>query len=210
MTKKSFLLSAAGLLTAGLLTACIPGTDTTAPGTPAANSPEPSSTMQSTAEPAGNTQAPAETLGSFTTTDIYENPVTEAIFANHDLTMVNIFATWCGPCIQEMPDLAELAKEYEGSNFQIIGLILDVNENGIVSAKKLETAKELAELTGVEYPIILPDMTLRHGLLANVYSIPETFFVDGTGTIVSERYVGSRQKNAWQKIIKKELSELEN
>ena len=195
MNKKSFLLlSAAGLLTAGLLTSCASNNTIT---------PDASGT-------ALTESSSSETLGSFTTTDIYDNPVTEAIFADHDLTMVNIFATWCTPCIQEMPALAELAKEYEGSNFQIIGLILDVNENGIVSAKKLETAKELAELTGVEYPILLPDMTLRHGLLANVYSIPETFFVDGTGTIVSERYVGSRQKNAWQKIIKKELSELEN
>lgn len=200
MLKKSyFFLSAVGILAAGLLSACTLDNK--------AETPIPSDTSASAHQILDNT---GDSFGSFTTSDIYDNKVTEAIFADHDLTMVNVFATWCGPCIQEMPALADLAKEYEGSNFQIVGLILDVNETGIVSAAKLDTAKELASLTGAEYPIILPHITMRSGILADTYSIPETFFVDSSGSIVSERYVGSRSKSAWQKIITQELSKVNN
>lgn len=48
---------------------------------------------------------------SFTATDFKGNPVTSEIFAKNKLTMVNIWGTFCGPCIREMPDLARINKE---------------------------------------------------------------------------------------------------
>ncbi len=209
-----FLLSAAAVLSAVSLTACSPKEEvnTTESVSDAeitlTSKPDFSEELTESSEMTTETPISLEKVGTFSTTDIYDNPVTDAIFAEHDLTMVNVFATWCGPCIREIPDLAELAKEYEGSNFQIIGLILDVNDTGIVNEEKREVAKELAEITKAEYPFIMPDSALRYGVLGNVYSIPETFFVDSDGFIVSERYLGSRSKNQWQEIIEKELSEL--
>ena len=47
-------------------------------------------------------------LTSFSTYDMQLQPVTEEIFAPYDLTMVNIWATWCGYCVREMPELAKL------------------------------------------------------------------------------------------------------
>ncbi len=212
------LLSAATVLSAGFLTACTPNDQNDPPAVIVESDITdeiPTSSAADTFEPVTDeteflTQAPSalENVGTFSTIDIYDNPVTESVFADHDLTMVNVFATWCGPCIREIPDLAELAKEYEGSNFQIIGFILDVNQSGVINEETLEAAKELAKLTEAEYPFIMPNSSLRYGVLGNVFSIPETFFVDRDGNVVSERYVGSRSKSQWQQIIKHELSKL--
>ena len=56
-------------------------------------------------------------FGAFETQTHYGIPVTEEIFTQADLTMVNIWGTFCGPCIREMPDLGELADEYAENIF---------------------------------------------------------------------------------------------
>ena len=55
--------------------------------------------------------------------------VTSDIFADSRLTMVNVWATYCNPCLMEMPYLGELAAEYSPEDFQIIGIISDVMED---------------------------------------------------------------------------------
>ena len=50
-------------------------------------------------------------FGAFESETLDGEKVTEEIFQQADLTMVNIWATFCGPCIQEMPDLAQLSEE---------------------------------------------------------------------------------------------------
>ena len=49
---------------------------------------------------------------NFTAQDLDGNPVDESIFQGYDVTMINLWGTFCGPCLQEMPDLGELADEY--------------------------------------------------------------------------------------------------
>ena len=60
--------------------------------------------------------------------DIQGNTVSSDIFSDSKLTMVNVWATYCNPCLREMPGLGELAEEYDGSEFQIIGIVSDVIE----------------------------------------------------------------------------------
>ena len=61
------------------------------------------------------------------TTDLDGNTVNTAdIFAENKLTMVNIWATFCGPCINEMPELEKIHQEYAEEGAGVIGLVLDV------------------------------------------------------------------------------------
>ena len=52
-------------------------------------------------------------LGEFSLEDINGEVYTQEMFAEYDLTMVNVFATWCSPCVKEIPDLEKLHQEME-------------------------------------------------------------------------------------------------
>ena len=63
---------------------------------------------------------------TFSGSDLNGNPVTIEIFAENKVTMLNIWGTFCGPCIREMPDLAKLNKENKDKNFEVVGIIIDI------------------------------------------------------------------------------------
>ena len=89
----------------------------------------------------------------FEAQDMEGNTVTSDIFGQSRLTMINVWATYCNPCLSEMPELGELAGEYEAGDFQLIGVISDVPEatKGMDAEKverAVEEAKSLIEMTG--------------------------------------------------------------
>jgi len=140
-------------------------------------------------------------FGAFATTDMAGNPVNEEIFSGHKLTMVNIWATFCGPCIEEMPDLSLLQKEY-GDDFQIIGIVVDAaDKNGNVLPDKKADAAAIIETTGADYLHLLPSRSLNQVHLNDVQSVPETIFVDENGNQIGDRYFGAKRKTQWKKII---------
>lgn len=139
---------------------------------------------------------------SFSSVDLGGETVTQDIFGDYELTMVNIWATFCGPCIREMPELGEIAKEYKEKGVQIIGIVTDVqNQNGSISNKQIETANQIIQKTGADYPHLLPSNDLYRAQLNQVDSVPTTIFVDKEGKTVGESYVGARSKEQWLKII---------
>lgn len=149
-------------------------------------------------------------VGDFTTQDVNGNTVTQDIFKEYDLTMVNIFTTWCSPCVSEMPDLEMLYQQMKDKNVGVVGVVLDVlNEKGEIVEEDLERAQLLVQKTGVTYPVILPDSTYLNGRLTSIEAFPETFFVDKNGNIVGETYSGSGSLEDWLETVEKELANLE-
>lgn len=121
--------------------------------------------------------------------------VTEDIFAKADLTMVNVWATYCGPCIDEMPDLGKISKEYQDKGFQIVGIVSDTYD------AEDATAKEIVEETGADYSHIVLNTDLMNGPLKDVQVVPTTFFVDKNGNQVGQVITGSKSESNWKKII---------
>ena len=149
-----------------------------------------------------------EALGNFTTEDLEGNQVTQAIFSEKELTMVNIWGTFCSPCISEMPDLAALNQEYQEEGFQVVGIVIDiVDSSGQASAQGIATAQYIAEMTGAEYTHLIPSQDLINNKLKDVSAVPETIFVDENGVQVGETYQGARSKEAWQEIIQQLLNQ---
>ena len=141
-------------------------------------------------------------LGSFTATDLDGNQVDQSIFENYDLTMINIWGTFCSPCIKEMPDLGEIHKEYADKKVQVVGIVIDtLDRDGTISASQVEVAKEVVAKTGADYLHILPSEDLINLKLYAVNAVPETIFVDSTGALVGKSYYGARSKSDWTKII---------
>lgn len=109
--------------------------------------------------------------------------------------MVNVWATYCNPCLNEMPGLGELAAEYDPSEFQLIGIVSDVWEG-----EDQTLVEELVQETGADYTHLLVNDSVGQALLTGVSSVPTTFFFDGEGAYLGG-VVGSAEKSDWEELI---------
>ena len=125
---------------------------------------------------------------AFETVDLAGNTVTNEIFSTKDLTVVNLWGTYCGPCINEMPELAEWSASMP-ENMQLIGLVSDLYSAD--DAETLELAQAICEATGAEVYTSLVANEYFTDLLSGVVGVPTTFFVDSTGAIVGDPIVGA-------------------
>jgi cytochrome c biogenesis protein CcmG/thiol:disulfide interchange protein DsbE len=97
------------------------------------------------------------------------------------LTMVNFWATWCGPCRMEFPDLIELQKKYGDRGFTVVGI---VQEGPEATAE----AKQVAKDSGLNYPNLMITPEIASGY-SQVNNLPTSFLIDGNGKVVFQ-YVG--------------------
>lgn len=134
-------------------------------------------------------------FGSFQTITLEGEEISQDLFGQAGLSMVNIWGTFCPPCIREMPDLGELSHEYGGDDFQMIGLLSDVMEAGDA------TALDIIEQTGADYTHILINQELYDNYLIGVQVVPTTVFIDREGRQVGEVYAGAKSKKQWEDII---------
>ena len=155
-----------------------------------------------------DSQNVATDLSNLQTMDIDGKEFSGKNFSDYDLTMVNVFATWCSPCVQEIPDLAEIQKEMKGKGVNIVGVVTDTVDQTGENQEALEKAKLIRERSKAEYPFLIPDKSNFNGRLSGIQAFPETFFVDKKGQIVGETYSGSHNKKAWLEIIEKELAKV--
>ena len=157
-------------------------------------------------------QEDAETAGTetgepavvFATTDLDGNPVTaEEIFSENKVTMVNLWGTFCGPCINEMPDLEELSGRLADKDCGIIGVVIDIA--GPDDTAHIEAAKEIEADTGVTYLSILPWAGIDEMMPAQF--VPTTYFVDADGQIVGEAAVGARGADEYEALLDEVLAQ---
>lgn len=155
----------------------------------------------------GTTKEAVKPFGEFEVTDLDGKEVDKSIFQEADVTMVNVWATFCNPCLEEMPYLAELSKEYDSKNVQIIGLCLDtIQPDGKVNEENVSLAKEAVAATGADYLHLIPSMELYVGLYEYVPGVPTTFFVDQEGKLLGETVTGAKSKEDWAALLEEKLA----
>ena len=159
-------------------------------------------------ESGGESSRQVTVFEDFTAQDLDGNPVDESIFADCDVTMINLWGTFCGPCLQEMPDLGEIADEYADKGFQIVGICTDaVNLDGEILEDVAETAKADAQETGADYLHIVPVGEIFTDLLPRVTGVPTTIFVDSKGQQIGLADIGAKDKDAWIQVIEEKLAQ---
>jgi len=107
------------------------------------------------------------------------------------VVLVNFWATWCPPCLAEMPDLNKLYTDYKGKGLQILGLT--------ISSRAKDIPKKVKQ-SGVTYPILL-DAEPVAAKFGGFGAIPQTFIIDKKGKIVHS-ITGARSYKAFEKLIK--------
>lgn len=94
------------------------------------------------------------------------------------LALINFWATWCAPCIAEIPELAALHEDIDG--LTVVGVSLD--------AEGFAAVRPFAAKYSIPYPVVVDDGTLADAY-GGVYGLPVTFLVDQEGQIVN-RFTG--------------------
>lgn len=143
---------------------------------------------------------------TFEATTTEGETLTSDCLADSKLTMINVWATYCNPCLAEMPDLGEIAASYEKEEFQILGIVSDVMEGD--SAENVDYAKELITETGANYPHLLLNQSLYSNLVGGIEAVPTTFFVTYEGEVLGY-VVGANSKEGWVELINQLLAEID-
>ena len=119
----------------------------------------------------------------FTTTDLDGNEISSAdLFAQNEITMINIWATWCGYCINEFPELQQIHLELQEKGCGIVGMLDDEDKN-------LELAKQQIAEGGLEYLNIRVPENVQDILPIEAY--PTTYFISRDGVILASAVVGA-------------------
>lgn len=152
---------------------------------------------------------PARLLGDMVTQDIYGQPVDDSIIAEKKLVMVNMWATFCNPCIGEMADLGRLANDIAEKGVQMLGLVADCSKEDLsADERQTDLARTIVEATEAAYPHLLPNAVMYRNVLSQVQTVPTTFFLDGRGRLVGQVYMGARSYDDWKQIVEETLASL--
>jgi len=141
-------------------------------------------TSAQTQSPQTSTTAPAQTQVG---TPMPEYSAVYLDGSKFDLTakrdkvvLLNVWATWCGPCRYEIPELQKLHEHYAPRGLEVVGVSVD--ESGVESVRSF-----VAEQAKMTYPIVLDDAGKIADLLQTTV-LPTTVLVDRNGRIVWKKY----------------------
>jgi len=91
--------------------------------------------------------------------------------------VVNFWATWCPPCLTEMPDLVSLHNAHKDKDLVVIGVAMDSTRASVT---------EFVDKLGVTFPIVFGNYKLA-AQIGNVQALPTTFLFDPTGKAVGRQ-----------------------
>jgi thiol-disulfide isomerase/thioredoxin len=114
-----------------------------------------------------------------------------------EVVVINFWATWCGPCRQEMPLLDELYGKYQRAGLVLLSVNID---------EAAEPAIEMAQTLKVSYPVLF-DTRKEVSRAYDVSAMPVTVLVDRAGVV---RYVSEGYKPGYEKRYTEKLRELLN
>ena len=119
--------------------------------------------------------------------DLNGKPVSLADYRGK-LVLLDFWATWCGPCITELPNIKEVYEKYHDKGFEIIGISLDTDEAALRTFIKENRLpwRQVFDGAGRETPL-----AQQYG----VRSIPAQFLIDREGTVISVKARGKRLKD---------------
>ena len=148
--------------------------------------------VEETSAPVDETSAPdAEQTGlAFKTTTLSGESIDSGVIKDYDLVILNFWAEWCGPCVEELPALEQIHEKYP--NVLILGAWL---------GDDAKAAEETLSDAGVTYPAVHPEGGLFDYASKSMY-IPATYFFDRDGNEIGEPVIGGQNYAQWESVVK--------
>lgn len=139
---------------------------------------------------------------AFRTKSLSGEDVTNEVFARKKITVINIWGTFCPPCIGEMPELGEWARNMP-KDAQLIGIVCDAD--GDQDKKTIAEARRILKEADADFLNLVPNSEIMQ-YLENVQAVPTTIFVDAEGKIVAQPVVGADVQR-YKNVVKEYLGE---
>lgn len=117
------------------------------------------------------------------------------------VVLLNFWATWCGPCVLEMPWFQEFEQQYKSKGFEVLGVSMD--EDGWKAVKPFVAAHK------INYRIVLGDDSVSQ-LYGGLDALPTTFIIDRDGKFAFAPHVGLAGKDEYNAEIQSLLGETSN
>ncbi len=134
------------------------------------------------------TKAAGKAPLKFSTTDLSGNSLTEEIFIKKDVTVLNIWRTTCGPCIGELPELAQWSASMP-ENVQLIGLVSDLNDS--TDAERIKHVRTVLGSSGITFTNLVANEDFD-SLMSSIQFVPTTLIIDSKGNIIGDPIVGAQ------------------
>jgi thiol-disulfide isomerase/thioredoxin len=139
---------------------------------------------------------------SFTAEDIYGTVQDENLILDARYTLVLIWSTTCNPCIEGMPKMESLYQEYKDIGVTVLGIVVNLqDQQGNPVPETIADAVSIAEVKGVTFPNITIPAPVMDFLYSEIQYTPTAFFVDQSGTIVSDLVIGEQEYEYWSDAI---------
>ncbi len=156
--------------------------------TPATTSTAPPLTTASTAQTTVKTTRPSGNAPDFTVYDASGNPVSLSDFFGKPVVL-NFWASWCGPCRNEMPEFQEMYEKYSGEG--VVFMMINLTDG---SRETQSSASSFINSSGYTFPVYFDTKTSAANAY-NISSIPTTFFISKNGDI-SGKNIGQISKTS--------------
>lgn len=119
-------------------------------------------------------------MPSFVLDSALDDSVVKSDNFSGNVLLITFFATWCSPCVQEVPNFVKLQSEYKDQGFSVVAISVDQADSGGIAS--------FAEKKGINYPVLMFSQSVLEDF-GGVYGIPASFMVNRKGEVV-KRYTG--------------------
>ena len=134
----------------------------------------------------------------FVFNDLNDKPLRLSDFRGK-VVLVDVWATWCPPCREEIPGFIKLYEKYKDKGLEIIGISVDQGGKNIV--------KTFTEKFKINYHIVIGDPGEVMKIFGPIRGIPTTFLIDEKG-MIKNKYIGYRPEEVFEEDIKKLLENM--
>ena len=136
------------------------------------------------------------TTPNFTVNDVNDKPITlSEFYKGKKLVLIDFWASWCGPCRKENPNVVAAYKQFNDKGFEVIGVSLDEDKTDWMNAiaKDKLVWQQVSDLKGWQSGV---------AKTYNVTGIPTNFLIDGNGKVIAQNLRGIDLENKLKELLK--------
>ena len=196
MKKKILILGMALMLAAGI-SACNASSKTSSSEATTTESKQADAKAEDSKEADSNKED--KKFPEFSAKTVSGEEISSDVFKDSKLTVVNVWGSWCGPCVQEIPELQKLYESMKEKDVNVIGLAQDAGTD-------LDSVKEIIDKNKVTYQNIVPE-GVTEDFVMSLMAFPTTFFVDSDRNVVGV-IQGARNLEAFTSAVESVLATL--